>query len=84
MLCANEVTICAGAKAISANAGAPELPRSIDIGIVNIDSAIAAWGYEPAVYALGSNSRVRGTRARDQLGWQPRHRSVTDWIKESV
>ncbi|MFD8937106.1 NAD-dependent epimerase/dehydratase family protein [Streptomyces sp. NPDC059578] len=47
----------------------------------DIDSAIREWGYEPAVYALGSNSRVRGTGARGQLGWKPEHASVTDWIR---
>ncbi|GAA2788930.1 NAD-dependent epimerase/dehydratase family protein [Saccharopolyspora taberi] len=47
----------------------------------DLESAIAEWGYERAVYALGSNSRVRSTRARE-LGWQPRHRSVTGWIGE--
>ncbi|WEB44295.1 NAD-dependent epimerase/dehydratase family protein [Streptomyces yunnanensis] len=50
----------------------------------DIDSAIQEWGYEPAVYALGSNSRVRGTRARDQLGWKPQHDSVTDWIRRRL
>jgi nucleoside-diphosphate-sugar epimerase len=50
----------------------------------DIDSAIAEWGYEPAVYALGSNGRVRGTRARDQLDWQPRYDSVTAWIRNEL
>ncbi|WP_216725700.1 NAD-dependent epimerase/dehydratase family protein [Streptomyces sp. CNQ-509] len=50
----------------------------------DIDAAIQEWGYEPAVYALGSNSRVRGTRARDQLGWKPAHDSVTDWIRRRL
>ncbi|MCP2256592.1 Nucleoside-diphosphate-sugar epimerase [Streptoalloteichus tenebrarius] len=50
----------------------------------DIDSAIAEWGYEPAVYALGSNSRVRGVRAREELGWTPRHGSVTDWIRHEL
>jgi nucleoside-diphosphate-sugar epimerase len=50
----------------------------------SVEEAIAEWGYEPAVYALGSNSRVRGTRARAELGWAPRHRSVTGWIREAV
>ncbi|GIG69560.1 NAD-dependent epimerase/dehydratase family protein [Phytomonospora endophytica] len=49
----------------------------------DIDSAIAEWGYEPAVFALGSNSRVRGT-ARDALGWRPRHASVTEWIRDGL
>ncbi|UED84505.1 NAD-dependent epimerase/dehydratase family protein [Streptomyces profundus] len=48
-----------------------------------IEAAIAAWGYEPAVYALGSNSRVRST-AEQALGWTPRHRSVVDWIDAEV
>jgi len=50
----------------------------------DIDSAIAAWGYEPAVYALGSNSRVRGVRARAELGWTPRHHSAVDWIRREL
>lgn len=50
----------------------------------DIDSAIAAWGYEPAVYALGSNSRVRDTAARAELGWAPRHSSAVDWIRQEL
>jgi nucleoside-diphosphate-sugar epimerase len=46
----------------------------------DIESAIGAWGYEPAVFALGSNSRVRTTRAHAALGWSPAHTSVTEWI----
>ncbi|MET8989114.1 NAD-dependent epimerase/dehydratase family protein [Nonomuraea wenchangensis] len=49
-----------------------------------IDAAIQEWGYEAAVFALGSNSRVRGERARAQLGWRPRHTSVLDWIKNEL
>jgi nucleoside-diphosphate-sugar epimerase len=44
------------------------------------EQAIAAWGRRTAVFSLGSNSRVRGTRATELLGWAPRHRSITDWI----
>ncbi|NIH82279.1 NAD-dependent epimerase/dehydratase family protein [Amycolatopsis viridis] len=51
---------------------------------LDIESAIAEWGYEPAVYALGSNSRVRGVAPREELDWRPRHTSVTDWIAESL
>jgi len=40
---------------------------------IGIEEAIALWGLEPAVYALGSNSRVIATDARTQLGWSPRH-----------
>jgi nucleoside-diphosphate-sugar epimerase len=50
----------------------------------DIESAIHAWGFEPAVYALGSNSRVRGKTARDELGWRPAHTSATRWIAERL
>lgn len=50
----------------------------------DIGAAIQEWGYEPAVYALGSNSRVRGAAARDQLEWRPRHDSVTEWIRRRL
>lgn len=46
-------------------------------------AAEALWGREMAVFALGSNSRVRGHRARD-LGWAPHRPSVIDWIKAQV
>ncbi|MHA4871026.1 NAD-dependent epimerase/dehydratase family protein [Duganella sp. PWIR1] len=45
-----------------------------------LDEAKEEWGYEMASYGLGSNSRVRGERARKQLGWQPHRPSVLDWI----
>jgi nucleoside-diphosphate-sugar epimerase len=44
-----------------------------------IEEAIAEWGYEYAVYALGSNSRVRSTVA-SRLGWRPKREGVLDWI----
>jgi nucleoside-diphosphate-sugar epimerase len=44
-----------------------------------VEAAVAEWGYERAVYALGSNSRVRARRAR-ALGWRPRHGDVLAWI----
>lgn len=50
----------------------------------DVDAAIAEWGYEPAVFALGSNSRVRGSAAREGLGWRPRHDSVTDWVRRGL
>jgi len=42
--------------------------------------AEAEWGYEMANYGLGSNSRVRGKKARELLGWEPKRTSVTEWI----
>lgn len=48
-----------------------------------VAQAVTEWGYEPAVFALGSNSRVRGRAARE-LGWTPRDPSVTDWIRSAI
>ncbi|MYN41648.1 NAD-dependent epimerase/dehydratase family protein [Duganella sp. FT109W] len=45
-----------------------------------LELAKEEWGYEMASYGLGSNSRVRGERARRQLGWQPNRPPVLDWI----
>ena len=44
------------------------------------EEAIAALGRQTAVFSLGSNSRVRGAKARGLLGWAPQHTSVLDWI----
>lgn len=44
------------------------------------EKAIAEWGRELAVFALGSNSRVRSAKARAELGWRPQHGSVVDWV----
>jgi nucleoside-diphosphate-sugar epimerase len=49
-----------------------------------LDQAKQEWGYEMASYGLGSNSRVRGTRARELLGWQPERTSVLDWIRREM
>jgi len=49
-----------------------------------LDAAIGEWGYEMASYGLGSNSRVRGARARTLLGWQPKRTSVVDWIRNEM
>jgi nucleoside-diphosphate-sugar epimerase len=50
----------------------------------NAEEAIRAWGREMAMFALGSNSRVRGNIARDSFGWNPKHRSVTEWIQKEM
>jgi nucleoside-diphosphate-sugar epimerase len=42
--------------------------------------AAELWGVPKAYYSFGSNSRVRSVRARQELGWKPRHPSVIDWI----
>jgi len=48
------------------------------------DEAIAEWGFEKAMFALASNSRVRSDLARTELGWQPRHDSVVDWVRREL
>ncbi|WP_306361243.1 NAD-dependent epimerase/dehydratase family protein [Nocardia sp. CC227C] len=50
----------------------------------DVEAAIAEWGYEVAVYALGSNSRVRGEAARNELSWTPRYDSVLHWIRTEM
>ncbi|TFW29370.1 NAD-dependent epimerase/dehydratase family protein [Duganella callida] len=49
-----------------------------------LDQAKEEWGYEMASYGLGSNSRVRGERARKQLGWQPHRPPVLQWIANDM
>ncbi|MFP3802918.1 epimerase, partial [Paraburkholderia sp. SIMBA_027] len=49
-----------------------------------LEEARKEWGYEMASYGLGSNSRVRGERARKLLGWQPKRTSVIDWIEHDM
>jgi nucleoside-diphosphate-sugar epimerase len=41
--------------------------------------AASQWGVGMAYFSLGSNSRVRAVRARQELGWLPKHSSVLDW-----
>jgi nucleoside-diphosphate-sugar epimerase len=48
------------------------------------EQAIEAWGLEKATFSLGSNSRVRGKRASELLGWKPRQRSITEWIAREL
>ena len=49
-----------------------------------LEEAQKEWGYEMASYGLGSNSRVRGERARKLLGWQPERTSVLAWIEHDM
>ncbi|GAB3255903.1 hypothetical protein [Kineosporia babensis] len=49
----------------------------------NLEEAGQAWGEGFARFALGSNSRVRATRARD-LGWSPTRTSITAWICDEM
>jgi nucleoside-diphosphate-sugar epimerase len=59
------------------------IAKALDLGPAQdwpLELAKEEWGYEMASYGLGSNSRVRGERARKQLGWQPHRPPVLDWI----
>jgi len=49
-----------------------------------LKDAEAEWGYEMANYGLGSNSRVRGKKARELLGWVPKRTSVIEWIRDEM
>jgi nucleoside-diphosphate-sugar epimerase len=48
------------------------------------EEAAQLWGEPKAYFSLGSNSRVRATRARTELGWMPTHASVLDWIANEL
>lgn len=50
------------------------------VEMLNPDVAAQLWGVARAYYSFGSNSRVRSVRARQELGWMPKHASVIDWI----
>lgn len=63
------------------------IARVLDLGVAQdwpLPDAINEWGYEMASYGLGSNSRVRGQRARTLLGWQPHGLAVQDWIADEM
>ncbi|SFB57435.1 Nucleoside-diphosphate-sugar epimerase [Amycolatopsis marina] len=63
------------------------IAQALDLGTAegwDIDAAVQEWGHELAAFALGSNSRVRDETTRGQLGWRPRHSSITKWIKEEL
>ncbi len=66
-------------EAISQQLGLGGKPQSW-----SIEEAIAEWGFEPAVFALGSNSRVRATKARKLLGWNPKEPALLDGVKQEL
>jgi nucleoside-diphosphate-sugar epimerase len=49
-----------------------------------IDEAVAELGDSAANYTFGSNSRVRGVRARRELGWSPRRIALLDEIERGT
>jgi nucleoside-diphosphate-sugar epimerase len=48
---------------------------------MTLEEASAEWGEGPANDTMGSNSRVRGLRARKELGWTPQAPSLLDEIE---
>jgi len=49
-----------------------------------MDEAVAELGESGAQFSFGSNSRVRAVRARRELGWAPKGRSLIDEIERGV
>jgi nucleoside-diphosphate-sugar epimerase len=63
------------------------IARRLGLGPVqswSVEEATERWGEDYARYALGSNSRIRAKRAREELGWSPRHRSALVWIEREM
>jgi len=50
----------------------------------SVEEASQEWGRARVLYSLGTNCRVRGRRARADLGWAPRHTSITEWIEQEA
>ena len=48
---------------------------------MSVEEAAAEWGEGPANDTMGSNSRVRGKRARAELGWRPHAPSLIEEIE---
>jgi nucleoside-diphosphate-sugar epimerase len=48
---------------------------------MTLAQAAAEWGEGPANNTMGSNSRVRGLRARQELGWAPSAPSLLEEIE---
>ena len=48
---------------------------------MTVEEASAEWGEGPANNTMGSNSRVRARRARQELGWAPQAPSLIEEIE---
>jgi len=48
---------------------------------MTIEEAVTEWGDGPANDTMGSNSRVRARRAREELKWGPKARSLIEEIE---
>ena len=48
---------------------------------ISVEQAATEWGEGPANDTMGSNSRVRAKRARAELNWRPKARSLIEEIE---
>lgn len=48
---------------------------------MSVEDAVAEWGEGGARYTMGSNSRVRAVRARQELGWSPSAPSLLEEVE---
>ncbi len=55
-----------------------------DVVHIEPEKAAERWGVARAYFSFGSNSRIRSIRAREELGWMPRHTSAVDWISKEM
>ncbi|MGB7299724.1 MAG: NAD-dependent epimerase/dehydratase family protein [Burkholderiaceae bacterium] len=55
--------------------------QSGDTEVMTVEQAAAIWGEGPANDTMGSNSRVRAVRAREELGWKPNGPSLIQEIE---
>jgi nucleoside-diphosphate-sugar epimerase len=63
------------------------IARRLGLGPVQswtVEEAAGEWGAAFPRTGLGSNSRVRGLRARRELGWSPTQVSVVNWIENEM
>ena len=63
------------------------IARRLSLGPVQtwtFDEAKSELGEGAARFSFGSNSRVRATRARRELGWAPEHASLIRWIEAEM
>ena len=67
------VQVC---QAINEMMGVDTAPQAMTLA-----EAAAEWGEGPAMNTMGSNSRVRARRAREELGWAPQAPSLIDEIR---